>query len=147
MAELIVGLIGVLVGAGAALGGQLIVRRRQERERWVSLLLEECSRIYALEDTYTGAIWEAFGEPKNPGRLQDWSRADRLMAQARLTIICTDDELISTLNWLRDNGRAVWHAASNGDTDEWARLRDLHRDRLTHFVSLARTAARKGRTI
>ena len=72
-----------------------------------------------FEDSYIGAVWEAFGEPHQPGRLKDWSRADRAEAQARLIIVCTDDDLLSIADSLRHNGRAMWHAAHSGNQAEW----------------------------
>ena len=147
MAEVVIGLVGALVGATAAVAGQFVVRRREERERWVGLLLEDCAKIYVLEDSYIGAIWEAFGELKQPARLKDWSRTDRAQAQARLTIVCTDDALLSVADSLRENGRAMWHAASSGDQPEWDRLLDKHRQNLAQFVARAKITARQGQTI
>jgi hypothetical protein len=147
VSEVIVGLLGALVGAAVAVGGQYVVRRREERERWVGLLLEDCAKIYVLEDSYTGALWEAFGDPQDPGRLEDWPPQDRALAEARLTIVCTDGELIAAVGALRDTGRAMWHAAKDGDRSEWDRLLEKHRENLARFVSRAQVAARGGHTI
>jgi hypothetical protein len=147
MAEILVGLMGAAIGAGAAIAGQFLVRRREERERWVGLLLDDCARIYMLEDSYTGALWEAFGGPSEPERLADWPRAERAMAEARLTIVCTDDGLIDSVTTLRDNGRAMWHAAQSGAQPQWDELLQTHRRHLHQFVARARVAARRGHTI
>lgn len=147
MSEALFGLVGAMIGAAAAVGGQMVVRRRQERERWVGVLLEECARIYMLEDSFAGAVWEAFGQPRNPGRLADWSRSDRAMASARLTIVCTDDELLASADALTSTGKELWHVAQTGSKDEWNEARDRHNRGLADFVARARTAARDGRTI
>jgi hypothetical protein len=148
MSEALFGLVGALIGAAAAVGGQMVVRRRQERERWVGVLLEECARIYMLEDGFASAVWEAtFGAPRNPGRLADWSRSDRAMASARLTIVCSDDDLLASAEALTRTGKALWHVAQTGSKDEWNEARDRHARGLADFVARARTAARDGRTI
>ena len=69
------------------------------------------------------------------------------MAEARLTTVCTDDQLIEVAGALRDNGRAMWHVAKAGAQPRWDELLDTHRRHLDRFVARARLAARNGRTI
>jgi hypothetical protein len=146
MSEALFGLLGALIGAAAAVGGQVVVRRRQERERWIGVLLEESARIYMLEDSYIGALWEAFGEPQDPARLRDWPRSERAMAGARLTIVCSDDELLKSAEDLTSIGKELFHEARRSEEDLYEG-QERHRRALEAFVARARTAAKNGSTI
>jgi hypothetical protein len=147
MSEAVFGLFGALIGAAAAVGGQFVVRRRQERERWVAVLLEECARIYMIEDSFISAVWEAFGEQQSPARLRDWPRSERAMAGARLTIVCTDDELLRRAENLTETGKQLWHTAQDDSEEEWYDAMERHRRGLADFVTRASVAARNGSTI
>jgi hypothetical protein len=147
MSEALFGLLGALVGAAAAVGGQFIVRRRQERERWVGVLLEDCAHIYMLEDSFIGAVSEAFSEPPRPERLRDWPRSERAMAGARLTIVCSDDELLKRAEGLTDSGKELWYTAQGHSEEEFYEAMERHRVALADFVARARIAAKNGRTL
>lgn len=141
MTEIIFGILGALIGGSLAVTGQLVVRRREEREHWVSVLLEEAARLAMLEDIYMTAVWVAFHE-HNRQPLQDWPLGDRQMAAAKLRLVSTDSQLGPTVEDLRKNGRTLFHLTAPGMTQNAFDLHlDLHRSLLENFIATAQESA------
>jgi allantoicase len=69
------------------------------------------------------------------------------MAGARLTIVCTDDELLRRAENLTETGKQLWHTAQDDSEEEWYDAMERHRRGLADFVTRASVAARNGSTI
>ncbi len=140
--EVVFGLVGVVVGAVVAFAGQVFIRRREEKERWLTVLLEECANLYVLEQEFRGGIWLAYGEGDFE-RLRQWGRTDRRMSGTKLRLVCTDSELVDSAERLTALGKQVWNVAKEDpDGESWRRLMDDHERALDDFVRLAQQAAR-----
>jgi hypothetical protein len=69
------------------------------------------------------------------------------MAGARLTIVCSDDELLRKAEGLAESGKELWWIAQAGAGEEFYEAKEQHRGALADFVARARTAAKNGSTI
>lgn len=145
--EVILALVGVIIGSGTTLAAQLGVRRREERERWLATVLDACAAIYKIEDAFISIIDLAGGPPfLLEERAARWPRDERAQAGARLRLVTDNDDLQNLETELRISGKALWNYAQRDD----ATLNDLqegldeHRAMLERFVEAARPILRQG---
>ena len=147
--EIALTLAGVVVGSAGTLIAQLAVRRREERERWVGVMLEACASIYMLEDEYLACAGMAHPPPYFASeRFQRWSRQERALAGARLRLVADQERLHEIESELRASGKRLWwlarEAGPAADPDDFETKVDCHRELLEEFVSTARTSLRRG---
>jgi hypothetical protein len=134
-------LLGVALGAVIAAGTQLAIRRSQRRERWMGDLLEQCATVYALEAKFRGAANAAYDDSV-AGRLRAWPRDDRRLCEAKILLLCDDDdELQASLSHLSEVGRKTYEAALVR-TPDYEGLKQEHRNAMEDFASAARRALR-----
>jgi hypothetical protein len=147
--EIMLTLVGVVLGSGATLVAQLTVRRREERERWVGIMLDACASIYMLEDEFMAAAGLFHPPPYfESERFMRWSRRDRALAAARLKLVADNGRVHELEAELRESGRKLWHFARQRGADatrqELAEGLDRHRELLDEFVRVARLSLRRG---
>lgn len=140
-------LAGVVLGSGATLAGQLLVRSREERERWIGIMLDACANIYMLEDEFLASAGLHRPPPYFAGeRYERWSRRDRALAGARLRLVTESPELLGLESQLRESGRRLWHFAHSGGADaeeaDLALLLHAHRLVLESFVATSQRTMR-----
>jgi hypothetical protein len=141
--DAVIGLVGALIGALAALAGQRIATKAEAQRQWVGTLHGRCAAIYALEHEADFAAWEALRGQF--GRMDSWDFSARRMAEAEILLITCHAGLRSALEALTQTGRqlavAVTDRANGGSTDgEIKDLRQEHRAALTMFEVEARSA-------
>ncbi len=135
--ELVIPLIGVALGGGLALAGQLLLRQREEGERHKRLLLDDCAVIFELEDEFMAACG-IVARGGDDSRLQDWSRRDRARAGGRIRMLANDHHLIELEDQLRQSGRDLFWSLDRGDGfDKIGPHLDEHRQVLDQFLSRA----------
>ena len=147
--EIALTLLGVVIGSGVTLVGQIIVRRREERERWAGVMLETCAIIYRLEDEFMSSVTRAFRQPfYETDRYKRWSRSDRAHAAARLRLVSDCQRLHDLDSRLRDSGRTIMRLAqqdgtaiSSAEVKAWS---DQHEGLLDEFMSVARGQLQSG---
>ncbi len=114
-----IGLLGVLTGGLMTIAGQYFVRTVDRRSETVQLTLEQCAQVIALEEDFRNRVWE---ERKLglQGLVGAWSLADYRLAEARLRIVCRDDQLHEALRNMNVAGIALGGAWRQEPRDEEA---------------------------
>ncbi|MFG1936311.1 hypothetical protein [Micromonospora tulbaghiae] len=142
MATAAFGLIGALIGAIAALAGQLLSIRATARRQLILRLHEACAIVWMLEQEVDYAAWEALRG--KVGRLDSWDFSARRKAEAEIRLLSTRNDLLNGLKALTAAGIklsiAVSVDQSSLDHDEVKMLRIKHRDALERFENQARVA-------
>jgi hypothetical protein len=111
------GLIGVIAGALVAFASQYIVRNSAARERKDALLLEQLAIVIALSEDYTHRLWEERNNIAS-GAVAAWDIGKYRLAEARLKILCKNDQLLAALDSLHDAGGELgtsWRASPRDD--------------------------------
>jgi hypothetical protein len=137
-----VGLVGVLIGAVIAAAVQVSVRRSEGRDRWTAELLQSCAEIYALESTFRTAA-DRVERGGSMSLLENWPRSERRVAEAKVLLLTTDDELARALSTLTDAGKRRWRSVRDEPHREDAR-RGEHYEAMLAFSDTARRAIQRG---
>ena len=82
-----------------------------------------------MEDSYIRAIWEAYGSSRTRSACTIGRAVSAGWPLRRLTIVCSEDELLRSLSELTRSGEELWHLAqedfkSTGPTHETVTTRD-----------------------
>lgn len=108
-------------------------------------LLDSCATVYSLEAIFRGRADKA-ARQGDTRPLEEWPRDPRRVAEAKITLLTTDDDLLRSLTRLGAAGRECYRSAISQDDDYDARSRD-HKEQLNSFLSSCQTALRTGRVI
>jgi hypothetical protein len=102
-AGLLGGLGGAIVGGLIAIIGQRMNHEASSREQFGILVLEQCAQLIAQSEDYRNRIWE---ERKgfNHDAVASWDLAAHRMAQARLRLLCTSQEVLQADKELQTAG-------------------------------------------
>lgn len=133
-----VGVIGALAGASIALMGQYLFKRLDRRHGDITLILEQCARLIALSEDYFNRLWEERRLGAETA-VADWDYHDYQMAEARIRLLCNNDQLIHALDQLRATGKELGKAwrLTRSDTVHLQQAWDANKQALRDFTNVA----------
>lgn len=136
-------LIGVIIGATITFIGQFVVQRIARRTDNVTLVLEQCALLVALNEDFRNRLWEE-REGLSEKSVSKWAVGEFRLAEARLRILSGDSVLIDALNQLRSSGQelgTLWRTQRRKD-DTLATLWKRNTSAQNEFINAARAVIR-----
>lgn len=129
--EVWIGLVGVVIGALAAVAVQWIQLRATDQRADKQALLDVCANIVGLEHLFRHRIW-AYKRTGDETKLDEWPIGERRLADARVLILSADDRLRKALLDLRNSG-AEFSVSRDADEAEFEELSRAHWASLWRF--------------
>ena len=130
-----IGLIGTLIGAGATLLSQYLVKRPEKHDDRMMLMVARSAQLVALANDYRNRIWEerSLGVAD---RVSPWNLQDYRLAEAHISIVCRAPSVRLSLRELNEAGKElgrVWRTDASKEPEVEAAGR-RHREALGSFI-------------